>query len=231
MQLDLAVSAPVRVFVRGRGVDAELGGRFTVRGSPARPVVDGALDLKRGALDLFGTRLNFTRGRLTFPGKLDPTLDFVAETQSQDVVATVTISGSASDPKFAFTSTPALPQDEILARILFGQPTTELTKSEAIRLAQAAAQLSGAGGSGLLDRVRKKLGVDVLDIGTSAQGAPQVTVGRRISRHVNVGVSQGTDPTSSRGRVSIDITRNLKLQGEVGADGSTSLGIGAEWNY
>ena len=29
----------------------------------------------------------------------------------------------------------------------------------------------------------------------------------------------------------IDVTRRLKVQGEVGADGRSSVGVGAEWEY
>ncbi|MGH7005621.1 MAG: translocation/assembly module TamB domain-containing protein, partial [Alphaproteobacteria bacterium] len=197
-ELDLTIAAPVRVFVRGRGVDAELGGELRLRGTNSQPVLSGGFDLKRGRLDLLGKTLAFRRGRMTFPGELDPELDFIAEANADDAVVTVTVSGRASDPKFAFSSTPALPQDEILARLFFGRPSSRLTTGQAIQLAQAAAQLSGAGGPGVLDRLRKRLGVDTLDVGAGPQGnTPQVGVGKRINDRIYLGVRQGATPGSS----------------------------------
>jgi translocation and assembly module TamB len=31
--------------------------------------------------------------------------------------------------------------------------------------------------------------------------------------------------------VNIDVTKRIRVQGEVGAGGNTSLGVGAEWEY
>ncbi len=41
LNLDLEVSAPSQVFIRGRGMDAELGGTITVKGNSASPLVSG----------------------------------------------------------------------------------------------------------------------------------------------------------------------------------------------
>jgi translocation and assembly module TamB len=46
--LDVAVSAPNRIFVRGRGIDAELDGDLRLIGSSRDPVVVGAFEMRRG---------------------------------------------------------------------------------------------------------------------------------------------------------------------------------------
>jgi len=228
--LALTVSAPNRVFIRGRGIDAELGGEIRVSGSSSVPILDGGFELRRGRLSVLTQRLDFSRGRLTFAGGLIPELDFIAETSAGDVTARVVVSGPADQPVFAFTSQPELPQDEVLSRLLFARASGSLSPFQALQLAQAAAQFAGGGGDDTFERLRKSLGVDNLDI-QMGQGGPTVGASRYISDNVSVGVKVGAKPEDSGVSVGIDLTKRLKLQAETGADGSAAVGVGAEWEY
>lgn len=228
--LALTVSAPSRVFVRGRGIDAELGGQLRVGGSLAAPQLDGGFELRRGRLTVLSQRLDFSRGRLTFAGGTLPELDFVAETRAGDVTARVIVTGPADAPSFAFTSNPDLPQDEVLSRLLFARASGSLSPFQALQLAQTAAQFAGGGGDDSFERLRKSLGVDNLDIQVGA-GGPTVGVSRYISDNVSVGVKAGARPEDSGVSVNIDLTRRLKLQAETNAEGGAAVGVGAEWEY
>lgn len=228
--LAFTVSAPNRVFIRGRGIDAELGGEIRVGGTLAAPALDGGFELRRGRLSVLTQRLDFSRGRLTFAGGVIPELDFVAETRAADVTARILVSGPADQPSFAFTSEPQLPQDEVLSRLLFARASGSLSPFQALQLAQTAAQFAGGGGDDSFERLRKSLGVDNLDIQVGA-GGPTVGASRYLSDNVSVGVKVGAKPEDSGVSVGIDVTRRLKLQAETGADGSAAVGIGAEWEY
>jgi translocation and assembly module TamB len=229
--LDLTISAPNRVFVRGRGIDAELGGHLRVRGRLSDPETIGAFELRRGRFSIAGTRLDFTRGRIEFTGNLTPTLDFEAQTRAEDVTAIIAISGPARQPSFASTSQPELPQDEVLSRLLFSKASGGLSPIQMLQLAQVAAQFSGAGGSDVFERVRKSLGVDSLDVSVGSTGNPTVGVSRAINRRISIGVKTGTEPSDSGASVDIDVTRNLRLKGEADANGGTAVGVGMEWEY
>ena len=230
MDLDLVVSASNGVFVRGMGLDAELGGDITVRGDNAAPVAVGAFELRRGRFRIAGKQLDLTSGTITFVGSLDPRLNLVAEMTSNDVTARIFVSGSASTPKITLTSTPELPQDEIMSRLLFGRSIGSLSAGQALRVAQTFAQFSG-GGPGVLDKVRRSLGVDSLDVGANAAGTGgEIGIGKRLNDRVYLGVKQGTTSSSSKVTVDVDITRNIRVQGATGADGS-EVGIGAQWDY
>jgi translocation and assembly module TamB len=229
--LDLVVSAPNRIFVRGRGIDAELGGDLRLSGSLRDPVAIGAFDLRRGRLNVVGTRLDFTRGRLTFTGDLTPELDFLAETRAADVTARIGVTGTARQPQFAFTSDPDLPQDEVLSRLLFAKASGGLSATQALQLAQVAAQFSGGGGSDVFESLRRSLGVEGLDISLGAEGGPTVGISRAISDRVSIGVRAGASTEQSGVSVDIDVTRRIRVQGEVGAGGNTAVGVGAEWEY
>lgn len=226
--LDITLAAPNGIFVRGMGIEAELGGDLAIRGTSAEPRSLGGFEVKRGRFDGFGKRLDFDKGVISFNGSLDPELDFVAQSESDGIIAKVLIAGPASEPRISFASTPQLPQDEVISRLLFDKSASELTLGQAGQLAQTIAQLSGSG-PGMLDKMRQSLGVDSLDVGTENGG--EVGMGKRINDRVYLGVKQGAQPNSSKVTIDVDITRNIRAQGATGADGSTEVGIGAEWEY
>lgn len=229
--LDIVVDAPSRVFVRGRGLDAELGGQLRLTGSTSDMRAVGAFEMRRGRLSLLTQRLDFTRGRVTFGGgDLVPDLDFSASTRAGDVTATVAVTGRADAPEFNLTSSPALPQDEVLSRLLFQRAAGGLSPFQAVQLAQAVATLAGRGGPDTFEATRRALGVDNLDVTTGATG-PAVGVSRSINERVRLGVRAGAKPENSAVGVDIDLTRRIRIQTEVGADGRAAAGIGAEIEY
>lgn len=230
--LDLAISAPNRIFVRGRGIDAEFGGDLKVGGTIQKPNVIGGFDLRRGRLQLLTQRIDIKRGKLVFTGGLTPALDFSAETQAGDVTARIAVTGPAALPNFAFSSSPELPQDEVLSRLLFARASGSLTPFQAVQLAAALAQFSGAGsGVDAFDKMRKALGVDSLDLDAGGGSGPTVGASKYIMEGVNVGVRTGASPEHTAIGVGVDVTKNLRVQSETRPDGKTSLGVGVEWEY
>lgn len=234
LALALTVDAPNQIFVRGRGLDAELGGRLTIGGTAAAPEIIGRFSMLKGQLDLLAKNFSFKRGNFDFDGSLDPRLDLLAEATANSVTAQVQVSGTARQPKIELTSPQGLPQDEVLSAVLFGKSVASLGATEAVQLAQSAAALSGVGGSGggLLDRVRRGLGVDRLEFSQGADGKTgAVQAGRYVSDRVYVGVEQGIGPNQSRAKVEYDITKSLKAQADVGANSETRFGLTFERDY
>jgi len=230
--LDLTLDAPSRVFVRGRGLDAEFGGSVTLTGpvSAIRPV--GAFSLIRGRLDVLGRRITFDRGDVTLQGDLDPYLDFLATASAGDITVFIEVTGFASDPTVSFTSQPELPQDEVLAQLLFGRGLDNLSPLQLLQLASAASELAGgASGGGVLGRLRETIGVDDIDIVTDEGGNVALQVGRYVSENVYIGVRGGAGAESTRITIDLDLTENVKARGELGADGRSSLGVYYEKEY
>jgi translocation and assembly module TamB len=226
--LDVVLDAPGRVFVRGRGIDAELGGQLRLAGTTRDMRANGAFEMRRGRLSLLTQRLDFTRGRVTFAGgDLVPDLDLVAETRATDITATIAVTGRATQPEFTLSSTPSLPQDEVLSRLLFQRAAAGLSPFQAVQLAQAVAVLSGGSSGDAFEATRRALGVDNLDVTTGAAG-PAVGVSRAINERVRIGVRTGARPETSAIGVDIDLTRRIRIQTEVGADGRAAAGVGAE---
>lgn len=226
--LNLTLSAR-EVFVRGRGLDVELGGKMRLKGTAANPIPSGGFDMRRGSLSLAGQTLTFTKGDVTFNGAgiADPALDFVSTTTNGTTVATLTVGGTANNPKITLSSVPELPQDEILAQILFHRSASQLSPLELAEAAAALASFSGVAGTGdPLDRVRSALGLDRLDVGSDANGSAQITAGRYVARGVFVGAKQ-TASGGTQADVQIDLYKGLKLEGLAGTGGGTATGTNA----
>ena len=226
--LNVSLDAPGQVFVRGRGLDVEFGGAMKLAGTIAAPRTVGGLDLRRGGVSLAGRSLDFTRGRISFNGSsiFDPSLNLVATSTSGNVTATLTIGGTAHDPKITLTSVPELPQDEVLAHLLFGSGVGRLGVLEVAQIASGLATLTGAGGIGdPLDKVRQGLGLDRLGVTSGANGSPALEAGRYIAPRVYLGVRQSASG-GSQARVQFDLTKRLKLDATAGTGSGSATGAG-----
>ena len=226
--LDIAIVAPSKVFVRGRGIDTELGGEVRLVGpvSAIRPV--GALRLRSGRIDILGKRVAFERGELTLVGDLDPNLDFVATSRGDTVSVTVTVYGRASNPEISFSSVPELPEDEVLSQLLFGRGIDRLSPLQIGQLGLATAELAGGGGPGILEQLRAGTGLDNLDITSDSEGNIAVEAGRYVSENVYLGVKGGEE--SSGVTVNLDIARGFTARAEAGQKDSR-VGVFYELEY
>ena len=229
-RLDVAVNAPNRIFVRGRGLDAELGGSVRLTGpvTDIRPV--GGFDLIRGRLGILGQRITFDEGSVTLIGDLDPFLNFVARSGGRDITVFITVSGRASDISVKFSSQPELPEDEVLARLIFNRSINELSAFQIAQLAAAAAELAGGSNTSLLGSLRSATGLDDLDVVTDSEGNAALRAGRYIQDNIYLGVEAGAEG-STRGTINLDITEDLKSRGTVGSSGDSSLGVFYEKDY
>ncbi|AQS42297.1 MAG: Hypothetical protein BHV28_16190 [Candidatus Tokpelaia hoelldobleri] len=229
-KLDLLLSAS-RVFIRGRGLDAEIGGKVRLAGylSNVHPV--GRFELVRGRFELLTKRLDFESGQVMLTGNMNPELHFVARVEGDDVTVTVTVNGTPDDLDIALTSQPALPQDEILSRLVFNRSVSELSPFQIAQLGLAAAQLAGVGGNtSLLGNLRGATGLDDLDVTNDGMGNTSVKAGRYIRDNIYLGVEAGSDGTTG-GTLNLDINKNLKAKGAVGSDAKSGVGVFYEKDY
>jgi translocation and assembly module TamB len=230
MLLDINVSAPNQIFIRGRGLDAEVGGSVRLTGpiNNIQPV--GGFSLNRGRLAILGQRVTFESGTVTLVGDLDPFLNLVARTEGEGITVFVTVSGRASDIDVSFSSSPALPQDEVLSRLIFNRSMGELSPLQLAKLAGAAAELVGGGGNGLVDSLRGAAGLADLDIVTDDSGNVAVQAGTYIQDNVYLGVQAGANG-QSKVTINLDVTSDLKVTGATSQDGNSSLGVFYERDY
>jgi translocation and assembly module TamB len=234
--LDIKARAPNRLMVTGLGLDSEWGGTIDLGGTLDAMRITGRLDVIRGGYEFAGKRFDLERGTIRFQGisPPDPVLDIQANANIQSIAAVIKVLGTASKPEISFTSTPALPQDELLSRLLFGTSITNLSAPEALQLAAAVTSLRGGGG-GLdpINAVRKAIGLDRLrivaaDATTGSKTA--IAAGKYITRRTYVEVvsdGQGYSAT----RIEFQVTRWLSLLSTISTIGRQSATVRVSKDY
>lgn len=227
--LDVRLSIPNRLFVRGRGLEAEMGGALAFAGTTNAVISTGSIGLIRGRLDLLGKRFDLTEGRIGFQGGLDPNLRFVATGAITGGSASIVVEGSASAPEVSFVSSPQAPEDEVIAQLFFGRSLSELSPFQTLQLASAVATLAGNSGSDIVGRLRQGLNLDDFDIVTGEDGSAAVRAGKYISENVYTDVTVGQD--TGEVSLNLDLNPSLTVRGSVASDGNTGVGIFFERDY
>ena len=233
LRLDTDVRIPGQLFVRGRGLESEWEGALEVTGTASEPSITGELRVRRGHFDFIDRRFQLTDSTIEFTGASppDPLLNIVATATAGDLTAIIRVTGPASAPEFSFESQPPLPQDEVLSRLLFNRPLSEIGPVQAAQLAFAVNRLRGGRGLDVLGEIRSRLGVDTLDVvtGDRPEDGASVRAGRYLNDDVYVELERGTGQRSGRARVEVEILPNVSVEADTGEDARS--GIGLRWRF
>ena len=230
MPLNLVITAPNQIFVRGRGLDAELGGRLVLGGTTAEVAPSGSFELIRGRFDILGRRFVMSEGLINMRGSLDPFLRFVAETDTDAGIVRLVLEGLASAPELSFESDAGLPQEEAIAQLLFGRGLENISALQAASLVSAIATLSGRSSGGVTSRLRTALGLSDFDVTTSESGTSQLRAGAYINENIYSEITIDSEGNQAID-LNLDITPNLKAKGGTNSAGNTGIGIFFERDY
>jgi translocation and assembly module TamB len=229
--LDIVINAPARLFVRGRGLDAELGGTLTLQGDTRQIIPAGQFTLIRGRLDILQQRFALTEGAITMQGDFIPKIRFVATTESLNgTTVNVIVEGPASAPEVNFTSSPELPQDEVLSQLLFGRDMSSISAFQAVQLAAAVGTLTGRSGGGLIDKIRQGSGLDDLDVTTDDAGNAALSAGKYLSDNIYTDVTVSSEGDTEI-NLNLDLGGDFTAKGGFGTTGDTSVGVFFERDY
>ncbi|MGE0071593.1 MAG: translocation/assembly module TamB domain-containing protein [Thiomonas sp.] len=230
-----------RFHLYGQGLDAMLGGSVRVRADGnAPPSASGSIDVVKGQYTAYGQQLQVTQGRINFAGPLDnPGLNITATRPNlpSGIDVGVTIGGSAQRPQVKLTSTPAMPDTQILSWLVLGQPIDQVGAADVGLLQTAAAALLGpADGLPLQTRLAQALGLDSISVQTAASAAAAggstsnggvggtiVTLSKRLSANTLVSFSRGLDGVSSIFTIQRQLGRRLSVQARTGTENAIDL--------
>ncbi len=235
LSLDIDVNIPGPAKVEGRGLNTLWRGDLKIFGDAADARISGKLELLRGTWDFGSRSFQITEGEIEFDGgpTIEPRINIVATQEEDGFTASLTLSGRASDPKISVSSTPAAPQDEVFARLLFGRSVSSLSAVEGLELANSIAALSGGRDirGGVLGSLRDRFGLDVLAVDLDDSGNASVKAGAYLANNIYFELRQGGASGGTTGRLELQIDENLSVETEVGADSSSSVGARYRLDY
>lgn len=229
------IEADDNIIVSGRGLDSEWRTSAQISGTSNRPLVLGTMNLNRGDLEFSGRRFDLTRGSIGFDtlAPNDPTIDIRAERETRDGTAvSVVISGRSSALRVSLESTPSLPNEDVMALILFDKPADELSAFQSLQVADALTQLGGVGvfgGKGVTGAARDALGLDLLniDVDQADSSASLLTVGKYVTDGLFVSASQNARGENGSLRIEYEIGQSFSVETELRQDGDQT--VSANW--
>ena len=224
------------LMVSGLGLSSEWTTDVKIAGTPDNPAITGRADLIRGDYEFAGREFELERGVLRFGGEVpaNPAIDIAANADSTGLRASIRVTGVAQKPEITFNSVPALPQDELLSRLLFGTSITNLSAPEALQLAAAVAALQD-GGNGInpINAVRRAAGLDrlrILPADPQTGQATSIAAGKYVTRRFYAEIitdGQGYSAT----RVEFQVTRWLSLLSSISTLGRQSGNVRVSKDY
>jgi translocation and assembly module TamB len=198
MALRTQVLVPDQFFIDNNLAKGELRGDLLVLGTAARPVVVGRAEAVSGQVYFQDHTYTLEEASVDFidPHKLTPYMHVIATTQIQGFDVRVNVNGTPDQFKLDLSSTPFLPDQDILTLIATGQTPAQLTGGKGETGVATA-------GNFLLNRITKGVEkgvteqgvVDVLRIQPGSTDPTQntggsFTVGKRLSEQLMVTYTQ-----------------------------------------
>ncbi len=235
-KLDIRLDAPDELYVSGMGLESEWGANLRITGTSDAPLISGDMQLVRGTLGFAGRSFELESGRISFNSgpASNPSIRVTAASEVDGTTVRVNIAGTGQNPAISFSSTPALPQDEIMARILFGNSIAELSAIQAVQLAGSLNSLrGGSGGLNPLGVLQSATGLDrlrLLNADASNGREMAVAFGQYITNDVYVEIV-----TDARGytatQLEISLTRALSVLSQIGTSGTSNVNIRYKKDY
>ncbi|MBY0401459.1 translocation/assembly module TamB domain-containing protein [Myxococcota bacterium] len=194
--LELAVEVDVGrdLWIKHESAEVLLAGRVKTRKQPGKALsLEGRIEAQRGFADLQRRRFRLIEGSLELVGgaKIDPVLDVLGRHKARAYVIDARLTGTASKPVLTLSSEPTLSQEDILAVLLFGRPSSELSQEQQGSLSQRAVGLASAMGLTAVGRsVASAIGLDALGLQIDELSNERASLGAYVGRNIFVALAQ-----------------------------------------
>ncbi len=228
-ELDLQLDLGDQVLLKTAGIDARLTGSLQLKSTTQQPVVAfGEIQVAKGRYASYGVNLDITSGKLYFNGGPlnQPTLDILATRTAGEVKAGVKVSGTPGQPQVTLYSTPALPDTDIVSYIVLGRPLgTGQAEQNSLLLSAAGALLSQGESAVLQEKLKRGLGLDVLDInaGSGDVKSSVITTGKYLNPDLYISFGYSPFIKSNEIKLRYSLSPQWDLESTIGEESGADL--------
>lgn len=235
---NLQIDIPGNGIISGHDWSSRWKGNFVMKGLDSEMLLNGSCQLIQGEYRFNGEPFKIREGTITFAGdpKKKTTLYVVANKDLDSLLVDIILKGPIKNPAITFRSNPPMSQREILSWILFNRGSSEISSFQGTQLNESITNLNTGGSSkpDMLTRIRKRMGIDRLDISRKNHGDENevsVQVGKYISRGILVSVNKGITDETNRLGIEANIIKDVKVHAEVGDDKEAQLHLKWKKDY
>ena len=231
LRTELSVELPRNAWVVGPETAVEVQGTLLVNKNANEPfLLGGSAQTVRGHVTYRGRKFDLERGRITFSGAggNKPILDVVARHEVSDYAITLHVEGDSSRPRLTFSSSPELPEEDILSLLAFGKTIDRLSGSEKTALSSQGAAIAGNIISGILEkRLGDTFGLDTLEVEVGDElGTGSVRGGRYVTQDLFLSYErQLGEQNGNTVEVEYSLGPRVKLKGASNDKGQSSVDI------
>jgi translocation and assembly module TamB len=236
LSADLNVVIPKNAWLKGQGLDAEIGGSINLKKEPQKSfILLGSLRTIRGNYNFQGKQFKFKKGAVSFLGLEDPNpnLDVEAAARIRKVDIIIRIGGTAREMSLSLDSDPPMDQTDIVSYIMFGKPSNALNDRDSANVEKAALGLTGqVAASELKSILGDNFFLDTItyEAGDGEENKGSVAVGKYVTPDVFVIYRQGLSAEQPNEiEASYEVNKNIKIQSNVGNEKTT--GVDVFWGF
>ena len=230
IRLNVNVVTSDPIIVQNNLAKAEVSFQLVALGSIYEPGLAGRLTIEEGSeISLQERKYAVNRGIIAFTSdrRIEPNLDIEATTTASNYDITLRISGAPGATKTELTSSPTLPEPDIMAILVTGKTLDEIRGQEfQVAQAQVLSYLTGRVGASVGRELEKATGLSRVRvepnlIAAEANPGARLTVGQDITRQLNLVYSMDLVNSSDQIYVAeYDLTKRFVTRGVRQSDGS-----------
>jgi len=216
---EVDISLGEQVSFSGFGMSTRVGGDLNIRQTiGGSNLTYGELNILDGSYKMYGQTLDIRQGKFLFFGAYDnPAVDIRAVREVDNLTVGVLMNGTLKNINSQLYSTPALPDNDIVAVLVTGRPFSSIGAGDGDALLGSIAKLGIKRSQGLTNQIRDKLGLDALAVESEGDINNSVlTIGKYITPEIFVRYGVGLFDSQPKVSVDYSISDRIKLQAESG---------------
>ncbi|OQK17278.1 hypothetical protein AU255_05160 [Methyloprofundus sedimenti] len=231
VDMDVTITLGKEVSVQGFGLKARLEGQLRALQVNNDLKLFNELNLREGTYIAYGQDLTIDKGQLLFAGNVEnPGVNILASRKASDwndkTIAYLSLTGTLKNPVTRIYTVPSSSDNDALAYLLTGAPLSKSGDNSSALIAKVALGL----GREYVDAVMGTVGIDELEIKSTAVGQNSMVIGKRIGPNLYARYIMDVLTAQMQFAVEYKLTKNISIETRAGSTYSSDIKYSIEFD-